>query len=320
MGIYDREYYRGETRGSLWLSGTAPVCRALVAINVAVFLLEPLRVFTGQQLVDWFGATSEGIFQHGYFWQLLTATFLHANLLHLLGNMLFLWVVGREIEAMYGSRDFLALYLSAAIISTLGWAICDALAHRANPMLLQRPMVGASGAVLAVVVLYALYYPRREVLFMFVLPVEMWVLVAAFIGYQVFLLLRGGDWETAVESHLVGAAYGYLVKRFDLRWSRLPWHRPRRPRFRVINPDPREMPASRSGPVVSGPTWSSEPAAAGVSKPATTAVVPEEQLDAKLDEVLAKIAREGRSGLTDDENRVLQEASRRARNRRSGRL
>ena len=316
MGIYDREYYRGETRGSLWLSGSAPVCRALVAINVAVYILGLLRGAEGQgQLVDWLGATSDGIFQHGYVWQLLTATFVHGGLLHLLGNMLILWVVGREIEAMYGSRDFLALYLSAAIISTLGWAICDALFHHGA-----QGMVGASGAVLAVAVLYVLYYPRREVLFMFVLPVEMWVLVAGFIGYQVFLLLRGGDWQTAVESHLVGAAYGYLVKRFDLRWSRLPWFHPRRPRFRVINPDPREMSAPRSGPVVSGPTWSSEPAAAGVSKPATTAVVPEEQLDAKLDEVLAKIAREGRAGLTDDENRVLQEASRRARNRRSGRL
>ena len=48
--------------------------------------------------------------------------------------------------------------------------------------------------------------------------------------------------------------------------------------------------------------------------------VPEEQLDARLDDVLAKIAREGREGLTEEEHRVLQEASRRARNRRSDRL
>jgi membrane associated rhomboid family serine protease len=320
MGIYDREYYRGEARGSLWLSGTAPVCRVLIVINVAAFVFKYLGVIDERQLFDWCAATSDGIFQHGQVWQLLTATFLHASVLHLLGNMLFLWVVGREIEAMYGSGDFLALYLGAAVVSTLGWAICDAVAHHGNPLLRPQQMVGASGAVLALVVLYALYYPRREVLFMFVLPVEMWMLVAVFIGYQVFLLVRGVDWETAVESHLAGAAYGYLFKRFDLRWSRMPWMRVRRPRFRVISPDPREVPLPRTGSLGSGPTWSSEPAAAGVSKPATTALVPEEQLDAKLDEVLAKIAREGRSGLTDDENRVLQEASRRAQNRRSSRL
>ena len=53
---------------------------------------------------------------------------------------------------------------------------------------------------------------------------------------------------------------------------------------------------------------------------ALTLVIAEEQLDARLDEVLAKIAREGRGGLTEDENLVLQEASRRARNRRSDRV
>ena len=44
MGIYDREYYRGETRGSLWLTGTAPVCRILIALNIAVFVVERLGV------------------------------------------------------------------------------------------------------------------------------------------------------------------------------------------------------------------------------------------------------------------------------------
>jgi hypothetical protein len=73
---------------------------------------------------------------------------------------------------------------------------------------------------------------------------------------------------------------------------------------------------------VSAPPSSSARSAAsgGTSRPATGGFVPAEQLDAKLDEILAKIAREGRGGLTDDEQRVLEEASRRARNRRSDRL
>ena len=116
-------------------------------------------------------------------------------------------------------------------------------------------------------------------------------------------------------SHLTGALYGYLFKHFDLRWSRLSWSRMRRPRLRVVAPDPREKIVPRS----SSPSWSSNPPT--VAKPSIgSAVLPEEQLDARLDEVLAKIAREGREGLTEEENRVLQEASRRARNRRSDRL
>jgi membrane associated rhomboid family serine protease len=308
MGIYDREYYRGESRGPAFFT-TSPVCKSILIINVGVYLLTQFDRGLGLRFLDWFSATSDGVFRHGAVWQLLTATFLHLELLHLLGNMLFLWIVGRELESMYGSRDFLALYLGAAVFSSLVWAGCDLAWGSGGAR-----MLGASGAVLALVVLYALHFPRRELLFMFVIPVEMWLLVVLFIAYQVFLLTQDATIE-AVEAHLAGAAYGYLFKKFDLRLSHLTRLRPARPRLRVVPAEPREKPQVR--PSV-GPTWS--PNAPSVSKPAATAVVTEEQLDARLDEVLAKIAREGRGGLTDEENRILQEASRRARNRRSERL
>ena len=254
-----------------------------------------------------------GIFEHGRVWQLLTATFLHSthDPFHLLFNMLFLWMVGREMESMYGSRDFVAMYLGAAIFSTFCWALADYFRHGNG----RAAMVGASGAVLAVVVLYTMYYPRREVLLFFVLPVEMWLLLVVYLFIQAWQFLQGRrHLPSAVAAHLSGAAYGYLYKTFDLRWSRLSWRRARRPRLRVVSPEPREKSVSRPA----GPTWSPEPATA--NKPSTTAVLPEEQLDERLDEVLAKIAREGRAGLTEDENRILQEASQRARNRRSDRI
>jgi membrane associated rhomboid family serine protease len=310
MGIYDREYYRGETRGSGWFSGLAPACKTIILINVVVFVLQMMS--RGGQLDYWLAASGEGIFEQGRVWQLLTATFLHSQQypLHLVFNMLFLWMVGREMESMYGSRDFVAMYLGAAIFSTFCWAAADYAQHGGRGV----PMIGASGAVLAVVVLYTLYYPRREVLLFFVLPVEMWLLLVVFLFLQAWLFLQGGETREAVASHLSGAAFGYLYKTFDLRWSRLSWKRARRPRLRVVSPEPREKSVSRPA----GPIWSPEPATA--NKPSTTAVLPEEQLDERLDEVLAKIAREGRSGLTEDENRILQEASQRARNRRSDRI
>ena len=310
MGIYDREYYRGETRGSGWFSGLAPACKTIILINVVVFVFQMMS--PGGGIDRWMAASGEGIFEHGRVWQLLTATFLHSTQspLHLLFNMLFLWMVGREMESMYGSRDFVAMYIGAAIFSTFCWALTDYYRHGNNGI----PMVGASGAVLAVVVLYTLYYPRREVLLFFILPVEMWLLLVVYLSFQALQFLQGGETDVAVASHLSGAAYGYLYKTFDLRWSRLSWKRARRPRLRIVSPEPREKSVSRP----SGPTWSPEPATA--NKPSTTAVLPEEQLDERLDEVLAKIAREGRSGLTEDENRILQEASQRARNRRSDRI
>ena len=180
-------------------------------------------------------------------------------------------------------------------------------------------MVGASGAVFAVLVVFAMIFPRRELLVFGLIPVEVWILASLYVAYDAFAMISLQHSSTAFASHVSGAAVGFVFKQFDLRLSRmtLAWNRARRPRLRIVPADPpREKPVSRPS---TGPTWSPNPASA--SKPAvSTAVLPEEQLDARLDEVLAKIAREGRASLTEEENRVLQEASRRARNRRSDRL
>jgi len=307
MGISDREYYRNETSGSGWLSGVAPACKTIILINVVVYLLTNSSQGPSPA-AEFLEASSSAIFRQGHVWQLLTATFLHASFRHILWNMLFLWFVGREMESFYGTLNFVALYISAAVISTLGWALLDYFSNR------HQIMLGASGAVMAVVVLYALYYPHRELLLFFVLPVQMWLIVGLYLAHDAWELMSGAVSATAVASHLTGAAYGYLYKRYDLRWTRLVSGRVGRPRLRVIMPEPREKPSARQ----TGATWSPNQAAS--PKPAGTAVFPEEQLDARLDEVLAKIAREGRSGLTEEENRVLLEASRRARNRRSDRI
>src|SRR4051812_21819982 len=209
MGIYDREYYRDKTRGSGWLSGTAPACKAIILINVAVFIAQK---FLGPSIDDHFSANSFDIFRKFYLWEPLTATFLHANPWHILMNMLFLWMVGREMESFYGTRDFVALYVAAAIVSTLTWAVVDSY----KPVGGQIPMIGASGAVIAVVVLYTLYYPRREVL-LFIFPVEMWLLLVIFLGMDLLNFLGDDQGPVAYASHLGGAAFGYLFKVGDLR-------------------------------------------------------------------------------------------------------
>ncbi len=308
MGIYDREYYRDKTRGSGWLSGVAPACKAIIFINVAVFVFQKLFP---SSIDTWLVADSSEIFQKFQVWRLLTATFLHDLTYpwHIVVNMLFLWMVGREMESFYGTRDFVALYLAAAVVSTLCWAIADTFGSAPG----MATMVGASGAVMAIVVLYTLYYPRREVLF-FIFPVEMWLLLVIYLGSDLLSFLGGANQKTAYAAHLGGAAFGYLFKVGDLRLSRIEKMFRRTPRLRVVSAEPRESSSSRPS---MGPTWS--PSAAAV-RPGPTAVITEEQFDEKLDEILVKIAREGRGSLSEDENRILDEASRRARNRRGERI
>ena len=288
--------------GPSWFGGVAPWCKTIIVINCAVFLLQQILWTNEAAIHQWFGASPEGIFKYGRVWQLLTATFLHVGILHILGNMWFLWLVGREMESLYGSRDFLAFYLAAAVVSTLGWVLLQVAGHQTRTV-----MVGASGAVMAVVTLYTLFYPRREILFFFI-PMPMWALLLI---YLVFPLFSVQDRRVAYEAHLVGAAFGFCYKQFDLRWSRLIDGRFRRPRLRIFSPVPFDQTRSRA------PSSSRSSSEGASPKASTVSVLPEEQLDARLDEVLAKIAREGRSGLTEDDHRVLQEASRRARNKRS---
>jgi len=303
MGIYDREYYRGEGSGPGWFGGVASACKTIIAINFVVFLAVLAFHIDKFWILDWLAASPEAIFRQGRVWQLLTATFLHDGLLHILGNMWFLWLVGREMEALYGTRDFTAFYLAAAVVSTLGWAAMHALSPHST-------MVGASGAVMGVVTLYTLYYPRREILFFFI-PMPMWVLLGIFLLLPMLTERQGTP--VALESHLAGAAFAVAFKHFDLRWSRLTSGRLRRPRLKIFTPVVLEQPRTRTPGQTRGGGE-----AVGAKVPSVS-VLPEDQLDARLDEVLAKIAREGRTGLTDEEHRVLQEASRRARNRRSDR-
>ena len=96
MGIHDREYYRGETRGSAWLGGVSPVCNAIIAVNAVVFIAQQLFASDSNFVNDWLAASPEYTLRHFRVWQLLTATFLHGGPLHFIGNMLFLYLVGQR--------------------------------------------------------------------------------------------------------------------------------------------------------------------------------------------------------------------------------
>jgi membrane associated rhomboid family serine protease len=319
MGIHDRDYYRDQTRGSGWFSGTAPACKAIVLLNVGIFLFGKF-LYDGNLLEDWFAGRSDAIFEHGQIWRLVTSAFLHdpENIWHLIINMLVFWWVGREMEAFYGTREFWWLYLSAAAVSCLCWAVMDYSRE------FHRTMVGASGAVMAVLAVYTFYNPRREVILYFI-PVEMWLLLTLFVVSDGWSLLIRSKEPVAFAGHLGGVAYAYAFKTFDLRLKRLKGLLPKRgPKLRLVSPPdlpppPREAPTTLRPSATTGPTRSPN-AATATTRPVTTAVVSQESLDARLDEILVKIAGQGRESLTDEEKRILEEASRRARSRRGERI
>src|SRR5579863_7911604 len=118
MGVYDRDYYRNDPPGGGVLGGVAPVCKGLIVVNVIVFVLQILtRDSRSGGLSEWLALSPGYVLQQWEIWRLLTYAFCHDpdSLLHLVFNMLFLWMMGSQIEHIYGSREFLKFYLTAAV-------------------------------------------------------------------------------------------------------------------------------------------------------------------------------------------------------------
>jgi membrane associated rhomboid family serine protease len=307
MGIYDREYYRREGPSildSFTLRGQ--VCKWLIILNVLVFVLQLL---TRKQIGEWpFVAFAPGpltealildtqAVMHGQVWRLLTYAFLHDTTVwqHIVFNMLFLWWFGGDLEELYGWKEFLTFYLVSAVIGGM--------AFEATALMSGRPMycLGASGAVTAVLVLFAFHYPTRLVYLFFVLPVPVWVLVVFQVGQDAFYFVGGIRTQTAVAVHLGGAAFAFLYfqgqRRLTNLWPSLRlWQQRRsRPRLRVYREEEEQE--------------TPQPQAVAVAAPPAREGDVDEQLEAKLDAVLEKVSRLGQASLTDNERQILMRAS-----------
>lgn len=326
MGIASRDYYR-ESPSAGWALGDAPVTKYLILATVVVFLLQIFTVrdvrLTARELVDrakqrdprlrdrlgdlpvdqmpdvtvrvsivteWLDLDPIKTVNKGQVWRLVTHAFCHDrhNLLHILFNMLFLYWFGREVEALYGPREFLLFYLCAAVAAGLAYLVLDFYTGKSIPA------VGASGAVMAVSMLFTLHYPRHVILLFFILPLQMrWVMVLFLLWdlHPVLLTLSGEDVQTGIAhaAHLGGLIFGYMYYRFQWRLDRFNLSTPQ---FRWSSAAPR-------------PRLRIAPGTARDDAPAGD----------QLDQILAKITLTGPESLTAEERKVLMTESERIRRR-----
>jgi membrane associated rhomboid family serine protease len=151
------------------------------------------------------------------YWQLFTYMFVHANLEHIFFNMLGLVMFGLAVERSLGSREFLLYYLVCGTASgalSLGLFM---LTGRYNTVLL-----GASGAVYAVLFAFAVVYPRSKIYFWGVLPIPSPVLVVIYAVIELISQAAGFNGGTAHMTHLFGLAAAYLY--FIIRMGVNPVH------------------------------------------------------------------------------------------------
>lgn len=169
-------------------------------------------------------------------WTVVTYMFLHADLMHLLFNMLGLYFFGPRLESRLGSRRFLTLYL----VSGIAGALLSVFTPRAA-------IVGASGALFGVYYGYAHFWPRDRILIWAVIPVEARVLVIIMTVLALYGGVAGGG-GVAHFAHLGGFLGGFLYLRLSERYSAAARFRARTEptgkasasdfaRWRGINPD-----------------------------------------------------------------------------------
>lgn len=154
-------------------------------------------------------------------WQFITGVFLHAGIMHLAGNMLFLWVYGRYVEERLGPWRFLAVYLACS----LGADFTYMLVHLGKP----EPSLGASGAISGLLGLVIVAAPMLKVncvwlyyrVHLFTLPAVL--ILGLWLFEQLGMALVLGDHGVAVSAHLggffTGAALGVLLKQRSLKGS-----------------------------------------------------------------------------------------------------
>jgi membrane associated rhomboid family serine protease len=154
---------------------------ALIAANIAVFFLELSAFANGQPpeaVTRAWGLVPAHFFADPIFAAptIFTSMFVHASFLHVGGNMLFLWIFGDNVEDAMGSVRYFVFYLLGGVCAALAQAVSDPSSTL--------PLVGASGAIAAVLAAYAVLYPRSPitvwVFFIFFLDFPAWFVIALF--------------------------------------------------------------------------------------------------------------------------------------------
>ena len=204
MHDYDRMYFRMSHAPKM-----TPVVKVLLLINIVMFAAQ---VFTPLELVRLLGLTPR-VISSGWLWQMLTYMFLHSEgyLFHIIFNLLMLYWFGRDIEMKLGSRRFIRFYLCAGFVAALIYTVAEFIIRgRASPA------IGASGAIMAVLVMYAIYYPQRQLLFMFLFPMKVRTFVLLMIGVDLYIVFQAAEASNvAAIAHLGGAGYGLAYYKFS---------------------------------------------------------------------------------------------------------
>lgn len=295
----DRPYLRDDYEHEKTSSLTWLICALVAGFAVQFLLGSPWLGGRGE--VEKFLTLGYDTFSAGRVWTLFTYPFFHSTgfLFHIVGNALALYFLGRELLPLLGAVRFYGIFAAATVTGGLMWL---AVHHTAGA---GETLCGATGAVFALLTVYACLYPRQPLQFLlfFVFPVTvtprqlalgLGSIVLVGFGYEVFDSPLPFGIEPASSSHLGGIVAGLAYFRFihHGRWALGSPDRPEDEMPRWLQPTPRAA------------------AAKAAASEAVPDLAPPARIDlrAEADRILDKINSHGLASLTAEEKRVLAEA------------
>ena len=294
--LSDRDYMR-EEEGGQGLSWTVML---IIALGI-VFALEAIaEAYIGVSLQQ-YGALSSRVWQSGWVWQLVTFQFLHGSFTHLFFNGLGVWMFGRPIEAAFGGRRMLGLWLVGGLVGGLLQLAVSA----AFPDGFSQRVVGASAGLMTFLAIFCRLEPDARILLALIVPVPARFLFYFSVGVALFFTVVPSHDGVAHAAHLGGLLFGWfwvqagyhrgegLGDRLSEAWQR--WRQQRRSRGTSAS-------RAASGRILK-PTFGSKPAVARPEKLSDA-----EFMAREVDPILEKIARDGIGSLTAAERQTLEDA------------
>lgn len=196
---------------STWGGGMfPPAIKALLWANGGMFLLQ---MFVSAPLVHYLGL-SPAMLLKGAVWQLFTYMFLHGDFFHILFNMLALWMFGRDIEDVWGTRAFLKYYLVCGV----GAGVVTSIILWGSVV----PTIGASGAIFGILLAFGMLWPDRIIYLWFFFPIKAKYMVILFGLLELVASFRFTADGIGHFTHLGGLAVGFLYLKVGNRPFRFP--------------------------------------------------------------------------------------------------
>lgn len=184
----------------------SPAVKWLIIANVVMFVV----TIVYRPIIQYLGLSPEMVLERQWIWQPVTYMFLHGGPIHILFNMLGIWMFGVELERLWGTRFFLRYYAITGVGAGLTVILVGLLPFDATAGTYAAITIGASGAFYGLLLAFALYYPDRPILMflLFPIPAKYFVII---VGAMAFLSAPGNQVSEA--AHLGGLAVGYLYLR-----------------------------------------------------------------------------------------------------------